>query len=74
MAVKYFKDVYLVAINLNQINIPTPDSFNRTILHRNKLDITPHNDNIDFTAIYGDGTVKSKGIPLFIFNYLDYKL
>jgi hypothetical protein len=25
-------------------------------------------------SIYGDGDEKSKGIPLFIFNYLDYKL
>ena len=28
----------------------------------------------DFVEIYGDGTVSSKGIPLFIFNYLDYLL
>ena len=28
----------------------------------------------NFDNIYGDGTALSKGIPLFVFNYLDYKL
>ena len=74
LADKYFKGVYLVADNLNEINTPIPGSFDSTILCRNELDITPHNFNIDFAAIYGDGTAKSKGIPLFVFNYLDYKL
>ena len=66
--------MYLVAENLNEINTPKPGSFDNTVLCDNALDITPHNDVFDFTAIYGDGTVKSKGIPLFVFNYLDYKL
>lgn len=74
LAEKYFKDVYLVAENLNEINTPKSGSFDNTVLCDNVLDITPHNDNFDFTAIFGDGTVKSKGIPLFVFNYLDYKL
>lgn len=74
LADKYFKDVYLVAENLNEINTPKPGSFDNTVLTKNKLDITQYNDNIDFSAIYGDGTEISKGIPLFIFNYLDYKL
>jgi len=74
LAKKYFKDVYLIAENLNEINTPKPGSFDSMILSENKLDIALHNDNCDFNAIYGDGTVASKGIPLFIFNYLDYKL
>lgn len=74
LADKYFKDVYLVAENLNETNTPKPGSFHNTVLCDNALDITPHNNNFDFTAIYGDGTAISKGIPLFIFNYLDYKL
>ncbi|MHB8091110.1 MAG: DUF262 domain-containing protein [Syntrophales bacterium] len=74
LADKYFKDVYLVAKNLNEINTPIPGSFDNTILRDNALDFTPHNDNLDFTAIYGDGTAISRGIPLFVFNYLDYKL
>jgi len=74
LADKYFRDVYLDKKNLNEINTPIPGSFDNTVLKQNKLDIASNNNNLDFTAIYGDGTTKSKGIPLFIFNYLDYKL
>jgi len=74
LADKYFKDVYLVTDNLNEINTPKPGSFDSAILCDNALDITPHNGSFDFAAIYGDGTIMSKGIPLFVFNYLDYKL
>lgn len=74
LADKYFKDVYLKAKNLNQINTPNPGSFDYNVMINNKLDITPHNENFDFTGIYGDGTEISNGIPLFVFNYLDYKL
>jgi len=75
LADKYFKDVYLVSDNLNEINTPKPGSFDSTILSNNELDITPHNRGcVDFVSIYGDGKVKSKGVPLFVFNYLDYKL
>jgi len=74
LADKYFKEVYLVAENLNEINTPKPGSFDNTVLAHNSFDITVHKDNLDFSAIYGDGTTISKGIPLFVFNYLDYKL
>lgn len=74
LAEKYFKDVYLAQNNLNAINTPNPGSFDSTILCDNKLSITPQNQQLDFTDIYGDGTIKSNGIPLFVFNYLDYKL
>jgi hypothetical protein len=74
LADKYFKYVYLVKDNLNEINTPNPGSFDKTVLCNNALDFTPHNKHFDFAAIYGDGTEKSKGIPLFVFNYLDYKL
>lgn len=74
LADKFFKDVYLVANNLNEINTPKPGSFDNIIIGDKALNITPHNGNFDFTAIYGDGTAISKGIPLFVFNYLDYKL
>lgn len=74
LADKYFKDVYLVADNLNEINTPKPGSFDDTVLIGNEFDITPHNTICDFTSIYGDGTSLSKGIPLFVFNFLDYKL
>jgi hypothetical protein len=44
--------------------------FSRTIHLLEHLKIT----RLIFLLIYGDGTAKSKGIPLFVFNYLDYKL
>ncbi|MDR2044517.1 MAG: DUF262 domain-containing protein [Clostridium sp.] len=74
LADKYFKDVYLVAENLNEINTPRPGSFDNAVLKHNALDITAYNDTLDFADIYGNGAEKSKGIPLFMFNYLDYKL
>jgi len=74
LADKYFHDVYLDPIKLNAINTPNPGSFDSTILSNNKLYTVLQNVNLDFSNIYGDGTVKSNGIPLFVFNYLDYKL
>ena len=58
----------------HKLFLPKPGSFDSSILTDNKLDTTPKNRNHDFIAIYGDGTVESAGIPLFVFNYLDYKL
>jgi hypothetical protein len=74
LAAKFFKDVYLVSDNLNEINTPNPGSFDNAILIANSLNYIPQNTNFEFAKIYGDGTALSKGIPLFIFNYLDYKL
>jgi hypothetical protein len=74
LADKYFRDVYLRAEELNEINTPKPSSFDNTILYDNVLDVNSRSDDFDFTAIYGDGTQVSKGISLFVFNYLDYKL
>jgi hypothetical protein len=74
LAAKFFKDVYLVSDNLNEINTPNPGSFDNAILIANSLNYIPQNTNFEFAKIYGDGTAISKGIPLFIFNYLDYKL
>ena len=74
LADKFFKDVYLVSDNLNEINTPNPGSFDNVILIANSLNYIPLNTNFEFAKIYGEGTALSKGIPLFIFNYLDYKL
>jgi len=73
LADKYFYDVYLDKKNLNEINTPNPGSFDNTLLVSNKLNII-HNENFNFTGIYGNCNEVSAGIPLFIFNYLDYKL
>ena len=74
LAAKYIKDVYLVAEKLNLINTPNPGSFDETVLTNNKLNIDVANKNLNFSSIYGDGTEGSNGVPLFIFNYLDYRL
>ena len=75
LANKYFHDVYLISDKLNNINTPKPGSFDESILKCNRLDVSSiRKAKEDFEKIYGDGSGKSKGIPLFIFNYLDYKI
>jgi uncharacterized protein with ParB-like and HNH nuclease domain len=74
LADKYFQDVYLDPTKLNAINVPNPGSFDSTILVKNKLFVTPENTDLSFSEVYGDGNVRSNGIPLFVFNFLDYKL
>ena len=79
MANKFFKRVYLDGSRLNEINTPYPGSFDECILKGNKLDESEdlkdsEKDLKKFIGIYGDGTERSKGIPLFVFNYLDYLL
>lgn len=74
LADKYFQDVYLDLTKLNAINVPNPGSFDSTILNKNKLVVTPENTDLSFSEVYGDGNVRSNGIPLFVFNFLDYKL
>ena len=76
LADKYFYNVYLDGTKLNAINTPMPGSFDGVVLRNNKLDMTniaPRNAG-DFIRVYGDGVEASKGVPLFVFNYLDYKL
>jgi hypothetical protein len=72
LAEKYFKNVYLDSAKLNENNTPLPRVFDQTILDENAILGAP--TNLDFNAIFGDGTAVTKGVPLFVFNYLDYKL
>lgn len=76
LADKYFSDVYLIPTNLNAINTPLPGSFDAAMLKGGELDPQPHvrADASTFTEVYGDGSEKSKGIPLYVFNYIDFKL
>ncbi len=74
LAEKYFRDVYLCKDNLNRINTPLPGSFDNMVLDDSGVNRDLQNHAPDFVSIYGDGTERSKGIPLFVFNYLDYKL
>lgn len=75
LAAKYFHDVYLSPENLTETNNrPKPNSFDSTILKGNHLDVEIANLHPNFNAVYGDGTEVSKGIQLFVFNYMDYKI
>lgn len=76
LATKFFKRVYLDANKLGNNNTPKAGSFDESILKNNTIDESenPIRTAQDFIEIYGDGTEKSKGVPLFVFNYLDYLL
>ena len=78
LADRYFYFVYLDRDNnlLNEINTPQPGSFDKMILNGNQFNKSelPKKTAEDFIANFGDGTEISKGIPLFVFNYLDYKI
>ncbi len=76
LADRYFFNVYLDGSKLNAINTPMPGSFDEVMLEGNRLctagPAVP--DESVFDTVYGDGEEASKGVPLFVFNYLDYKL
>ena len=76
LANRYFFDVYLNTNKLNDINTPAPGSFDECILDKNKLRRSGVNVKPPevFSIIYGDGSLRSKGVPLYIFNYLDFKI
>lgn len=71
LADKYFFDVYLDASKLNDINQPKPNSFDETILNSGELNVELENEDRDFNNVYPIG---SYNIPLYVFNYTDYKL
>lgn len=71
LADKYFFDVYLDASKLNDINQPKPNSFDETILDKCKLNVELEGVVRDFNKSYPVG---SCNIPLYVFNYTDYKL
>lgn len=75
LANKYFIDIYLNPDNLSASNNrPKPNSFDNTILRNNEITLEISNCRPDFNRIYGDGLKASKGIQLFVFNYMDYKI
>ena len=71
LADKYFFDVYLDTGKLNEINQPKPNSFDETILNCDELNVELERANRDFNSVYPTG---SCNIPLYVFNYTDYKL
>lgn len=77
LARKYFCDIYMVRKCLNEINTPKPGAFDQTIANNGCIDLHVTNTNVtsdNFNTIYGDGSNMTKGIPLFVFNYMDYLL
>ncbi len=76
LADRYFNKVYLDETKLNAINTPMPGSFDKVVLSRRSLNTEKFErcKREKFVSIYGDGTENSKGVPLFVFNYLDFKL
>ena len=76
LADRYFFKVYLDISKLNAINTPLPGSFDESILLNKHLDSSPieSKDMVVFDQIYGNGTEASRGVPLYIFNYLDYRI
>ncbi len=76
LADKYFFEVYMDANKLNNINTPLPMSFDDTMINSGKLfsNVLKNKALKDFNTIYGDGISKSRGVALFVFNYMDYKL
>lgn len=76
LADKYFHDVYLNPECLNERNQPRPNAFDNTLLKDGALNLVQTaNDGINyqeaFGKIYRQG---SDDIPLFVFNYTDYRL
>ena len=76
LARRYFNNVYLDISKLNSINTPLPGGFDEMMLAGKELSNEPldEHDSSRFISVYGDGTEASKGIPLFVFNYLDYRI
>ena len=71
LADKYFFDVYLDANELNDMKQPKPNSFDKTILDGGELNVELKDVKRDFGSIYPVG---SDNIPLYVFNYTDYRL
>lgn len=71
LADKYFYDVYMDASKLNDLKQPKPNSFDETILAGHTVNVELENVARNFENIYSVGLCN---IPLYVFNYTDYKL
>ena len=76
LADRYFFGVYMDPSKLNEKNRPIPGGFDMTVLDEGEFSVAPIpiGDKEQFETIYGDGSEASRGVPLYIFNYLDYKI
>lgn len=76
LANKYFYDVYLNQDCLNDRNQPGPNAFDNALIKDGELN---HNDvcveDIDYQTVFEEIYEQGKSdIPLYVFNYTDYKL
>ena len=76
LADRYFNEVYLNGSLLNERNTPRPGSFDSMVISGRELvrSAVAKGSSERFDSIYGDGSEASHGVPLFVFNYLDFRL
>ena len=76
LASRYFYGVYMVRDQLSDANKPKPGSFDSVMINGGRLNDSylSHGDSAVFESIYGKCDEMTNGIPLFIFNYMDYKI
>lgn len=76
LADRYFNEVYLNGSLLNERNTPRPGSFDSTVISGRELvrSAVAKGSPERFDSIYGVGSEASRGVPLFVFNYLDFRL
>lgn len=82
LADAYFRKIYMDEDKLNERHAPKPRSFDQVMLNGRKLSgfllegqvCAQEGSAEDFDRIYGNGTKVSQGIPLYVFNYLDYRI
>lgn len=69
---KMFYDIYLNTNNLNEANnLPKPNAFDTEILDGKNIVLKINNIKPKFEDIYKPG---SMNVPLFVFNFTDYKI
>ena len=76
LADRYFNEVYLNGSLLNERNTPRPGSFDSTVISGRELvrSAVAKGSPERFDSIYGNVREASHGVPLFVFNYLDFRL
>ena len=75
LANKYFYDVYLNKESLNERNQPKPNAFDNAIIYNDEINLNIDTMAVDYNQIFWE--IYSQGnsnIPLYVFNYTDYKL
>lgn len=76
LADKYFYDVYLNPDCLNERNQPGPNAFDNALLADGHLNIAEiGDDDTDYKALFEEIYTPGRAdVPLFVFNYTDYRL